>query len=189
MDKNALFMRGAARIKEFCELNKLPLPNVQKETEWYFDVCGYYRPQTIHIYLPNCATPATENQVRNWNWPGSTTDREPYGVICHELGHHVDWYVGDEKGKYWSGYSSQVMNEAMEKELTSYCPNPAEWFAEMFRLFVTNHSLLESLRPKTHAILTRRFRPVSSNNWIEELRDGVPNRILMNLKKKVLAVK
>lgn len=185
--KQKLYQLGIERAIRFCHVNKLPIPKfeVADPEEWYWDACAYYRPQTIRLYLTKCATPATQNASRNWNWPGSTTDREPYGVVCHELGHHVDWLVGEQKGKYSSEYSAKVMAESGEKPITSYCPNPAEWFAEMFRLFVTNASLLLDLRPKTYQILIQHFKAVSHINWATELGPDVPERIFSNLLKKV----
>lgn len=193
MSKQELYKLGKERVKAFCEANDLPVPSIRAETIWHFGACAYYRPQYIRIHLPSCSAPATQSQVRNWNWPGSTTDREPYGVLCHELGHHVDYLTGDVKGKFWSNYGEQVKFESGEKEITSYCPNPSEWFAEMFRLFVTNPFLLKALRPRTFEILFRKFNLVSAkpgvwstkDDWVPELGKDVPPRILANLYKKV----
>ena len=97
---------GCLRVSEFCWVNKILVPTVRVVPldDWHVDACAYYRSNTesnrkwtkpgIDICLERCASPATEHQVRNWNWPGSTTDREPFGVLCHELGHHCDWIAG-----------------------------------------------------------------------------------------------
>ena len=179
------YLKGVERVKLFCLENKLLIPSILREDDtWFVNACAYYRQGQIHISLKECASPATENQVRNWNSWGSVTDREPGGVLCHELGHHADWFTGNTKYKYSSDYCKQVMDESGEKEITRYCPNPAEWFAEMFRLFVTNQALLKLLRPKTHALLLKKWTPVSDNNWEREI-EGCPARILLNLRKKV----
>lgn len=125
---------------------------------------------------------------RNWNWPGSSTDREPYGVIAHEVGHCADWFrSGDEglpRGAYGGMVSRLLREESGEKPLTSYCPNDAEWFAEHFRLFVTNHALLAILRPRTHSLFMERWKPVSHDDWRVELTDAVPARIIRAILNK-----
>lgn len=173
-------------MDEFCKVNNVPVPEVivVPKEDWEFDCCAYYRPTYIKICLSMCARPATERMVRNWNWPGSTTDREPFGVIAHELGHHCDVLLSTEKGRYYGNYSASVYMMSGEKPLTSYAPNSAEWFAEMFRLFVTNHSLLKKIRPATHSLLIQHWKPVSSDDWVVELGGNVPRRILANLWKK-----
>lgn len=198
VDKKYLFLLGYKVIERFCIVNRLPIPRVFSidQVDWFVDSCAYYRhyhhakpSNEINICLNKCARVATESQVRNWNWPGSTTDREPYGVLCHELGHHCDLHAGENKGKYWSEYSEKIMKASGEPPITSYAPNPAEWFAEIFRLFVTNYDLLRLLRPKAYELIRERFNPVSPAPWQVALGSNVPKRILTNLEKKVRAVR
>lgn len=184
--KTELFNRGVERVTKFCQVNSLLLPSIESvpSERWRVGACAYYRKDTIKICLAECAFPCTQNQVRNWNWPGSSVDREPYGVLCHELGHHVDLYSGIQGWAYSSEFSETMMKASGEKKLTNYCPNPAEWFAEMFRLYVTNHALLQLIRPKTWKLLRERWKPVSHKNWIIELGADCPKRIIeSNLKK------
>lgn len=186
-DKIRLAELGRERVREFCEANSLPVPEVVvvPREGWRIGSCAYYRHHTgIRICITECAWPATEAQARNWNWPGSVTDREPYGVICHELGHHADYCVGTQKGSYGSEYSSEVWKRTKEPKITSYCPNDGEWFAEMFRVFVTNPGLLRDIRPKTYAVLTEQFKPVGSMNWRECLGGNAPPRIVRTLMNK-----
>lgn len=188
-EKMRLYLKGRERVEQFCLANDLLIPSILKEDdEWFVNACAYYRACKIHISLKECAHQATEGQVRNWNWWGSTTDREPGGVLCHELGHHADMLAGNSKGRYYSDYGESVMGESGEPPITSYCPNPAEWFAEMFRLFVTNAALLKLLRLKTYFILLDKWKPVSDPSWIAEL-GNCPPRILSNLRKKVACAK
>jgi hypothetical protein len=194
--KEVLYAAGQCDVVSFCNLNKLPVPDVVlwEKVDWKVSACAYYRPNTeamrkwtspgINICLQECARSAREEDVRNWNWPGNVTDREPYGVICHELGHHVDWCTGTKKWTYGSEYSSEVMTESGEPPITSYAPNPAEWFAEIFRLFVTNPDLLRQLRPKAFEILTRKYQPLERGNWRTLLGTNVPEKIVKNLIKK-----
>lgn len=195
--KGELFLRGEARARVFCQDNGLPVPDVVswERHKWAVNACAYYRPDTpvvsrhvrhgINVCVPLCATPATQGQARNWNWPGSLTDREPCGVVCHELGHHVDWLTGDKKGSYGSDYSVAMMKEADEPGVTSYAEtNPWEWFAEAFRVFVMNPDLLRQLRPRTHALLAWRWHPVVETDWKTSLGTNVPDRIVKNLLRK-----
>lgn len=190
LDHQGLLARGINRVQTFCGVNKITCPDIVWEQEiWNWSACAFYRPETIHIHLPACGYPCTPFQTRNWTWPGSTTDREPFGVLCHELGHHCDWTASDKKGAYFGSYSIDVRADCKESQLTSYCSNDAEWFAEMFRLFVSNHALLKLLRPRTWMKLTERWLPVSPDDWHEELGPQVPARVVTNLEKKIKAVK
>lgn len=179
---------GYHLVHRFCRVNNLEAPEVRRVPRecWLFGACAYYRPEDgIVIQLESCAQLATETWVRNWNWPGSVTDREPMGVMAHELGHHCDFLTGYKKHSYSSDYSASVREASREKPISSYCPNDAEWFAEMFRLFVTNHALLKLLRPKTHSLLCKNFEPVTHDDWSYPLGPNVPQRILENLARKV----
>lgn len=182
-----LFNRGVRQVADFCLLNGIPRPTITKvsKAKWYVGACAYYRPRDgIHICTECCARSCTETQTRNWNWPASVTDREPFGVICHELGHHCDWQAGQTKYTYASEYSTIIMKDSGELPITSYAPNPSEWFAEIFRLFVTNPILLSLIRPKTYEILLRKWKPLPSRGWKEELGKDVPPRIIRTLVNK-----
>lgn len=190
--KQLLCDLGINRIEEFCKRNGVPVPpiHVIHKKSWRVSACAYYRPEGtsrletgICICLEYCAHPATQDQARNWNWPGSTTDREPYGVLCHELGHHCDWWKGERKWEYGSEYHLQVMQAAQEEPLTSYHPNPAEWFAEMFRLFVSNPDLLRQVRPRTYRKLCVDWSPIPGT-WKDELGRNCPPRIVTSLQRK-----
>lgn len=194
--KVELLEMARLRIRRFCEVNQIPEPtiNVVSQGKWRVDACAYYRPTTeaikkwatsgINICLEECQVPCPVSTCRNWSWPASVTDREPFGVICHELGHHCDWLTGERKWTYGSEYCEEVMKESEEPPVTSYCPNPAEWFAEMFRIFVTNADLLRHVRPKTYEVLIKRWKPVSLPNWLDQLGVNVPERVVKTLVNK-----
>lgn len=191
-DKQTLYRLGVDRIYHFCKVNVIPAPTVEQcvPDKWIVGACAYYRERIgIRICIERCAKPASEPVYRNWNWPGSTTDREPYGVLAHELGHHCDVYMGHKLGlmcrAYMSAYSMVLRQYCKEPPITSYCDNDGEWFAEMFRLFVTNHALLKLLRPRTHARLIQDWKPVSAPNWETELGSNCPARIIEVLRKKI----
>jgi hypothetical protein len=204
-NKQTLAALGVMLVQDFCGTNEVKLPMIRDvaKADWFVGSCAYYRPDTpevraymeslerkgqgpgINVCVDHCGRPCTEGQARAWSWPGSDTDRTPYGVLAHELGHHVDWLTGGTKGKYWSNYCVEVMEGSGEKSLTNYAAaNPAEWFAEAFRLFVTNPDLLRLLRPKTYAILVSRWRPVKTQRWDVELGANVPPKVLRTLRNK-----
>lgn len=182
-----LYALGVERARRFCETNGIVAPTFNAvDYRWSVGSCAYYRPdEGIRLCLPLCGRPAPSAMSRNWSWPGSVVDREPYGVVCHELGHHVDWLTGERKGRYGSDFSIQLEKEAREKGLTSYAgENAWEWFAEAFRLFITNHNLLYRVRPRTWELLVARWTPVSRDDWREELGPNVPDRVVQSLERK-----
>lgn len=139
----------------------------------------------IQICLEHCGRLCGEEMSRNWTWPGSTTDREPYGVLCHELGHHCDLFAGESKWTYGSEYSANLCRKAKEPPISGYHDNEAEWFAEMFRVFVTNPALLKQLRPRTYDLLTDTWAPLgNTKDWVTPLGTNVPARVIKALRNK-----
>lgn len=201
-NKRALYDLGVERAAAFCRLNGVPMPTITlvPRSLWCgLGACAYYRPDIeserkwrleghgpgINVCLDHCGTPCGPAENRNWTWPGSTTDRDPYGVVCHELGHHCDWTVGVKKGRYYSEFCEEAKAASGEPGLTSYAEeNPAEWLAEALRLFITNPYLLQSVRPKTFAVLSGKWKPLPSFGWRAELGANVPDRILRTLRNK-----
>lgn len=187
-DKTELFVQGCSLLYEFCDKNSIQYPTINKikKKDWYFSVCAYYRKDTINICVEKCTHIGTAN--RAWSYPGYVIDRTPYGVVAHELGHHIDLELGDDKGAYFSDFSSKMRAKTKEVKLTNYCPNDAEWFAEMFRLFVTNPDLLRLLRPKTfRAILDTGLQPRNDDTWDDVLFLS-PERTYTMTEKKISMV-
>lgn len=172
-------------MHQFCALNNMRVPNVvvQEREEWPFAECAYYRPTQINICVSKCAHIGTAGMA--WSFPGHQVDRTPYGVIAHELGHHVDITHSTNKDRYRGNFSRDMRDRIGEKPLTSYCPDDGEWFAEMFRLFVTNPNLLAMLRPGTHAAIREKFVPVFNDGWRLRLV-GAPDRTIAAIEKKLM---
>lgn len=59
--------------------------------------------------------------------------------------------------------------ETKEKPLTNYCPNDNEWFAELFRLFVTNPDLLSRVRKKIYPKFLERWPNLAETRRWEEV--------------------
>lgn len=182
--KPQLLESGKTLIEKFCVVNDLELPElrVRPSSSWPFSACAFYRPVYIAICVEKCASVGVAGMA--WSYPGNTVDRTPYGALAHELGHHVDHHLSKEKAPYGGEFSHRLMVETEEAKLTNYCPNHWEWFAEMFRLFVTNPDLLSLIRPKTHAALLGLFEPVVTQTYAEVLREA-PERTRIAVEKKV----
>lgn len=197
-DKNALFVAGVARMKEFCALNGLPEPDIRRlaRTDRLYAVatCAFYRPTTITITVEKCGNYGFGG--RAWSWPGYIIDRTPYGVIQHELGHHVDLWA--PRGPQGQLISRGLHEDVKEAPLTGYLGTDnkpvtyyMEWFAELFRLFVTNPDLCRQFRPRFYAAMIRfKFQPLTTTAWDEVLAGhGAPARITEMAAKKIQAGK
>lgn len=199
-NKLELYYAGIDRIVHFCQRNPsvpFPVVNLIPVKDWRVSACAYYRPDTpsnrkwtttpgINICLDKCQTPCDDRPSRNWTWPGNTVDREPYGVLAHELGHHCDWHASERKGTYYGDCSILLRAQAGESPITTYCDGDHEWFAEMFRVFVTNPHLLSILRPKTYALLCAKWVPVAPDtHWRDAIGENAPPRVITALQNKI----
>jgi len=185
MNKQELLARGESLMQTFCVLNKLEAPRLEivPKGDWEFQgTCAYYRPSYIKLCVERCAAIGVAGMA--WSFPGYSVDRTPFGVVAHELGHHVDIVRSGRTQGYRGTFSIQLRKTSGEERLTSYCPNDAEWFAEMFRLFVTNPNLLKIVRPKTYALIRELYTPAVEGTWEEVLADA-PERTREACRKKV----
>ena len=147
-------------MHRWCEANSVPPPIVTvTDAPIDFGTCAYYRDGEIFISPSQCASIGRGG--RAWSYPGHYVDRTPYGVVQHELGHHVDDAHGARRGLYGTPWRIHTR----DKPLTGYCPNDNEWFAEMFRLFVTNPMLLAVVRPRTYRLLQLKWVSVEQRPW------------------------
>lgn len=187
-EKSELLVCGTELMQSFCDRNALPATavDVVPSREWRFVECAYYRKGTTTICVERCANVGTVG--RQWSYPGYTVDRTPYGVLQHELGHHVDVLRSTRKGNYYGDFSLRLREQTGEKPVTTYCPNDAEWFAEIFRVFVTNPDLLRLIRPRTYRELRSVLVPVFDDTWQERLR-GAPARTIAATERKIEEVR
>lgn len=190
-DNYLLLPLAVARMKKFCVLHKLPIPmvRVRPKDEWDFSVCAYYRPEIVifsrqdrdgvNICLDKCAVPCGENVSRNWSWPGNTVDRTAYGVVGHELGHHVDWTLSANKAAYYGDFSKGLPERLGAKPISGYADGDHEIFAEWFRVFFTNPDLLKYLRPSVYDFLCGHFpvRKEDYEHWADVIGCDAPRRI------------
>lgn len=183
--KEELYQEGVALVNDFCRLNVIPAPNIYRlsSDEWRVNACAYTRGTNIFICVEKCATIGKVGPA--WSYPGYVIDRTPYGVLAHELGHYVDWKFSISRGKYFGDLSEMIRNTTKEDPITNYCPNTAEWFAEIFRLFCTNQNLLNTIRPATHLELSARFHsPTKGKPWKAILKSA-PERTIKAAENKI----
>lgn len=97
-------------------------------------------------------------------YPGSFEDCSALGVLCHEVGHHVDHVLK------WS--SMPGMRKAFsvvathEPEVSNFEHNDDESFAEAVRLLISNPELLRVGRPERwEHLLAIGLRPVTRHPW------------------------
>jgi hypothetical protein len=176
VNRAELMERGQQRVLDFCEQNAWRSPVLKTQLPGRLrGACGLYDRGTLYVEESLCARPGYGG--RAWSWPGYLIDRTPYGVWAHELGHYADELLGD--------VSRGVLADVQDEPLTSYCPNPMEWWAELFRLFVTNPSLLRLVRPRTYIqIRLLGVRPVEERGWKEVLA-GCPDRTRRMAQKRI----
>ncbi|MCB2200853.1 hypothetical protein KQI63_15720 [bacterium] len=183
--KRELLALGVDILQRFCAANDLKPPSIEPvdRAGWPFNHCGYYRLDVIVICPEKCAHVGSAG--RAWSYPGYTVDRTPYGVLQHELGHHADVLLSSRvAGGFRGDFSEQIRALSSEEPLTGYCPNSAEWFAEMFRLFVTNPDLLHLIRPRTWNLLREYFVQAHSKSWQTVLADA-PSRTVEAARRKI----
>lgn len=190
--KETLADIGIDTLMEFCEANRIKQPTLHiiKEKDHEICVrikrvgtCGYYRLNNIYVGVPLCA-----HQNPNYSWAAYISDRTPFGVIQHELGHYVDELRSAKPNIYQSrtsNFSDTVRAASKEPAITSYSPNTMEWFAEIFRLYVTNPDLLKLIRPRAYdALYISGLMPIEERSYKEVLEQfGAPPRIFDRLSK------
>lgn len=160
---------------------------------YHLATCAYYRPKDgIVIMVEKCAILGMGG--RAWSWPGYAIDRTPYGVIAHELAHHLDFWVSKTPSPH---FSTRIYELSGEPPLTGYLGTDShpltrkmEWFAENMRLFITNPDLCGELRPKFYrAVCAWGFLPCTQRSWRDVLADfEAPARIIEQAAKKAASI-
>ncbi len=97
-NRRMLLRDGDTLLHRWCSLNLMAPPTIEfhPDRKPNFGVCAYYRDSIIHIWPAACASIGLAG--RQWSYLGYVVDRPPYGVIAHELGHHVG--LDDEEMPY-----------------------------------------------------------------------------------------
>ena len=95
-----------------------------------------------------------------------------------EAGTQLFWRLSmGAEGKRGGTFSHLWRLQTGEEPITTYAPDDNEWFAEIFRLFITNPSLCAVLRPSTYVHLKSEWpNAVETRSW-EEVLEGQPRLI------------
>jgi hypothetical protein len=123
----------------------------------------------VALNLSACLRASRFRMFGNGRWvsqaPGSFEDYTPYGVFCHEVGHHVDYSLHSKGHSKRCGLFLSLVEE--EEEVSGFEYNVQESFAEAIRLFVTNPDLLRVGRPLRWDYLTKvlRLKPLHAAPW------------------------
>lgn len=166
--KRLLYAEGLDLCARFGEANQIQAPSYRdKVTGWgTWAKFGFYHRGVITVDVAACRLPSLSPY--SWTWPRYKADLTPLGVVCHEYGHHVAAVFRER-----AVLAPKVrLARAKEKPLTSYEPNLSETFAESFRLFLTNPTLLAGLRPLRFAALRSHLVPVEERDWTVLLQDS-----------------
>jgi hypothetical protein len=88
--------------------------------------------------------------------------------------------MSEVKGSYNGDFSVTLRKATAEPALTGYVPDDGEWFAEIFRLFVTNPELCWRLRPRTYNALAGCYNPLEPERLADDVLIGLdaPERTL-----------
>lgn len=150
----------------FLTINNIQLPRFMNIPEPRKGYCGVYqhRSKTVCVYSPEVAKvsmrPAPGN--RQWSYPGYRVDRTGVGVVCHEVGHHIDFTLGITARRRFPSHIEKV---------SSYEPNVMESIAETLRVFILNPCLLHIYAPQRCEFLINEvgLKPSINADWDEVL--------------------
>lgn len=200
--KDDMFVAGVSVMLQFCKENSVKPPDVERlntsQRNYHLGTCAYYRPFKIHIMVEKCALKGLGGA--SWSWPGYVIDRTPFGVLQHELGHHVDTLLTGNvtrENLMDKLFSRRIWEQSQEPPLTNYFGTDKEkatffmeWFAENFRLYVTNPGLCLSLRPRFYiALFSFGIYPLTFITWKSALLAyGATQRIITQAEKKISEV-
>ena len=183
--KQDLYWQGRKLCEKFCEENDIEDPDytiVSNRTRNGNSGRYIIHSMELIVWVENCAAPVTNPGNRRWSYPGYKTDRTPYGVICHELGHHVwcDMVGHPEMQRMWAAKARAT------KKVSSYEPSKEESFAETMRLFLTNPDLLRRAFYPRWEYLTAGLEliPAETRDYLEVLADA-PEGIINAARKLV----
>jgi len=161
-DCNKAFYDAANQAIEFLTLNNIPLPReitpVYSTTgKWVLKtgMYGSYNPKTETIYVDvvKCRTPSETNKRNKKivHFPGHFQDQTVYGIVMHEIGHHV---------------------QVKKLGVSFFRRTQREQFADDISTFVTNPELLRLVSPKCWKYLIEnvRLQPPHNLPWREVLK-------------------
>lgn len=163
MTKQDLFDAGLKRSFELLDQSNVKRPRVVSTT-LRRNSGVYYRDHggKVLVDLRKCSSLTTNPGGYRWSFPGYKIDRTPYGVVAHEIGHHVDAIFGYPSRRLPRGWN--------HKRISGYEPNDAESFGETMKLFITNPDMLRSGAPVRYNYVTSLgLRAIDETPWHDVL--------------------
>lgn len=197
--KQELFREGLERCYKFLDVHGIKRPkhvfdnpidaNRYRENFIYKTWFGaHVVERNVGAIVVNVKKCRVATRVPGWSWtfPGYKADLTPYGVVCHEFGHHVD-FATNKNGRTLSKSKTWKRIVDNEEDVSSYEPNYCEAFAEAFRLFMTNPGMLREGRPERWEYFTAQlgFAPIHSKSWKVVLKHAHP-RIIAAAEKWII---
>jgi hypothetical protein len=162
-----LLQDGQRLVTNFCKRNDLEVPKItvvqRTDRNARVNACAWYRSNHIWVKPWACASPTQDEGRYRWSYPGYLVDRTVYGALAHEIGHHLEPVCG--------------LPDKPEKPISGYRDNPSEVFAEHVKLFLTNPDLLGLIRPLTYDFLRRRFTPIKTEIFWQDVLADAPLKI------------
>ncbi len=167
---------------QVCEAWNIPQPKIVPEPPPHarkFSTGGthyglWIAPNRIWVNVKDSTTPARV-RGRVWSYPGHKTDRTCFGILMHELAHHV---CGHKKlaANEWRALVTQT------RPVTSYEPNPNEAWAETVRIYISNPNLLRLARPRRFEYVAQYLPLLHVASWKDVLRKA-PDFIIESASK------
>lgn len=164
----AKLARLVARARELEKRPKKAFESAVKILDAYCTLNGIQRPSFSEVSLPggsrgeyryyhDYGLVIVDAAACGWYWwskPGNKADVTEFGVMAHELGHHVHYTL---MGGFRMGIK-RWMTGPRHKSITSYAKsNTGEQIAEAHRLFVLNPNLLRELSPASYTFFTEKL--------------------------------
>lgn len=173
ISKEALFQEGVAIARAIIKDNHLtPVPIRDaprlRSTGLYTFYRGYDgiypKRSLIQVNVGVTAWQVNNPTVRRQSRPGWKTDRTAKGVVLHELGHHV-WY--SRHGTCHVKWRRVLRQSHPSARVSGYEPCAEEAFAESFRLYALNPSLLKAALPARYDCIRSVFKiePPTRQRW------------------------
>jgi len=170
-DCNKAFYDAANQAIEFLTLNNIPLPReitpVYSTTgKWVLKtgMYGLYNPKTETIYVDvlKCRMPGETNKRNKKivHFPGHVQDQTIYGIVMHEIGHHV------QVKKLGASFFKRVQREQFADDMSTFITNPnlLKFSSPKFWKFVTENLQLKPL----HDLLWREVLKFASSTIVDE---------------------
>lgn len=173
--KEELFRLGVNASKAFLIQNSIAPVRSYKNCDLPGDtgLCSRVGGKTdVYVNVLVTAFPRSSPVCCMRSHPGHKIDRTAIGVVAHETGHHIDFELSQHQRfnhAFW-----KVILKSTQKRVSGYEPSPSEAWAETFRLFMLNPTLLLEGLPERYKFINSQLGLVSlqKKHWTEVLPES-----------------